>query len=434
MMLLLVQCMLWLGVSRYLAPKIAATFLPWAFWLSTIGQGALVYVVLLLGFPFSPIWLIAFDIAILAAMVLRYGRKSSPGSMRITFDRGSLAFAPLVLLLLAESLKAIYWPVVEHDAVFGYDLLARYLQSDGHLFNSLFNDRMVVEACGPRLMYPPFLAIQGAIYGSMGLSPKWFIVLATWNFYWIAADFFTRYLGKAWAGVAVFAMAITPEWLSHSSLFLTNLPVAMCFGLAVIGAFQHRPVVYQSICLLAAILLRSDSFLLFPAFFLLSFLLKTNASASWIRQWSWHVFVLMVAFISWNAALKMHDLQGSYFLEWPGFNGDKALHILKVSWEMISDAHHFGWGFFIPFFYLITTFSSSWKYLLVWVTAWAAYTGIYYFIHDDGTLFAEPGGWMYSGYKRGLFSLLILGWILAFSRPPRWRYSQKKSRPEGGFD
>jgi Mg2+/citrate symporter len=52
--------------------------------------------------------------------------------------------------------------------------------------------------------------------------------------------------------------------------------------------------------------------------------------------------------------------------------------------------------------------NGSYILLLVCVGAWLLYTILFYQMKNtDGSLFA-PGGWMLSGYKRGMFSFVPL--------------------------
>ena len=44
----------------------------------------------------------------------------------------------------------------------------------------------------------------------------------------------------------------------------------------------------------------------------------------------------------------------------------------------------------------------KWEFLLVFFFAYGVYTLMFYQMKEDGTLFSS-GGWMQSGYKRGLF-------------------------------
>jgi signal transduction histidine kinase len=155
---------------------------------------------------------------------------------------------------------------------------------------------------------------------------------------------------------------------------------------------------------------RSDVVVLTGAFILFSI---------WIffKEKKWLPLVLsslpLISFLVWSVFSKQHIPRAatSFFIKDIFFDVDKLSQVLKTAWEISTSSNTYGLTFSLFFLYLvihiaIMIFTKTWdniELLFILLVSWGGYTLLYYQMdNSDGTLFSN-GGWMLSGYKRGLF-------------------------------
>lgn len=163
----------------------------------------------------------------------------------------------------------------------------------------------------------------------------------------------------------------------------------------------------------------------------------------------------VVPFLMWNAFLKAYVPrdQAGPFIKSAFYDPGKMKQVITTAWEIMGSYNIYGLTFYIGIAGLIIVFAlnvgvnfskqknkvllgafvlwllvwfvagasfftiglfmllmlagsylndDKWEFLLIFFLAYGAYTLVFYQMKEDGTLFSS-GGWMQSGYKRGLF-------------------------------
>jgi hypothetical protein len=325
--------------------------------------------------------------------------------------------AMIVYLTIGITKKCLYWPVAEFDTIQGYDLLSKAIAHEGRLVNSILTNAQIVEGCGPRLLYPPLLALSNSICYMLGMeSPRIINVLFFIPWLFILYAFLRRFVSPLASIFFTFLVLITPEMFAHGAFSLTNYPAAIYASTAVFSFMYWRKSNETSFLVLSTFLMafalwtRSDVVVLTGAFILFSI---------WIffKEKKWLPLVLsslpLISFLVWSVFSKQHIPRAatSFFIKDIFFDVDKLSQVLKTAWEISTSSNTYGLTFSLFFLYLvihiaIMIFTKTWdniELLFILLVSWGGYTLLYYQMdNSDGTLFSN-GGWMLSGYKRGLF-------------------------------
>ena len=321
------------------------------------------------------------------------------------------------------TLKCIYWPPAEFDSIEGYDLLAKAIAHEGTIANSILLNPTIVAGCGPRLLYPPLFASCNAICYLAGMeSPK--LITAIFFLSWLVLFYslIRRFVPHTVAAIATFLMMIAPEMFANASFTLTNLPTAIYAATAVISFYIWRNLKIDGffalsiITLLCATWTRSDAIIFYPGIMLV--LLFDAWKSKNIKSLLVYGIVSAIPFVLWHFYLTAHVArqQNSFFITKLFFDGHKLGEVYDHAWGMLTQTNLYGIVFFVFLPVLVITVGynlyksqqNMFDFLVVMLGAWFMYTMLYYQMKDtDGSLFAS-GGWMLSGYKRGMFSFVPL--------------------------
>lgn len=365
------------------------------------------------------------------------------------------------------TVKCLYWPPAEFDTIEGYDLLSKAVAHEHIIANSILTNKEMVVGCGPRLLYPPLLALANSLCYMTGMeTPKLINALFFVSWAFILYLLLRRFVSPLNAMLFTFFSIIAPEMFAHASFSLTNLPCAIYSTIAVASFaiwFEKRidGFFYLSfIAIIFSIWTRSEAFL-----FVLPILLVLAYVAIREKKFIYPAIYLtsIIPFLVWNSFLKAYvpRAQTEFFIKKAFYDPHKLAEVLHTAWGMMTRSDLYGLTFYILLAGLLlamavniaTNFSKNriilgglifwlvvalaggislfnivlfavlviasdyindgrWALSLIFFMALGAYTAIFYQISDaDGSLFS-PGGWMQSGYKRGLFNYVPLAFML----------------------
>ena len=339
-------------------------------------------------------------------------------------------FGIIVYLIYGISVKGIFWPVTEYDAVTGYDFMGKLIAKEKVLRISVFDystEAMVV----PRFIYPPLVAGSFALQHMCGeMSPKimpvLFLISLLFSFYGCVRYFTT---GTA-AIIATAFLAITPEMFAHASLALTNLPNAAYASMAILSFFIWTQRKEQSWLYLAAIVMaltlfsRSDS------------IVFSMAVMDWLTYYSIKnkdyktIFIYGAIanslFIAWTLYLRMFlgSNSSDLFEKSLFWDPDKLDKILTyVGQFIVWDTQLYGIGFWMLYFFLLLNLAmhlfkiKKWNndlsvFVFVSLASWVLYTFLYY---QMNYIVTTMDNFMTASYKRGMFCFVPLAWFYVIS-------------------
>jgi len=378
-------------------------------------------------------------------------------------------------LVYGITVKCLYWPPAEFDTILGYDLLSKGIAHEHIILNSILTTPDIVNGCGPRLLYPPLLALCNSLCYMTGMdTPKLINALFFLSWVFIIYLLLRRFVSSSGAIIFTFLTIVIPEMFAHASFSLTNLPCAIYTTVAVMAFvvwYEQRKEGFFYLSFFAvifAIWTRSEAVLFTGG--ILAVLLYVA-----VRERKYKYLLIyacsVIPYFAWNAFLKAYVPrdQTGIFIAKAFYDPSKLKQVLTTAWEFMSSANIYGAtayitiaGFFVIlianiainfskkenkyllgalvlwlviymaaggnllslslFAALILATSyingEKWELMLIFFLALGVYTMMFYQMKDtDGSLF-NPGGWMQSGYKRGLFCYAPLGLFIAVTS--RW--------------
>ena len=365
-------------------------------------------------------------------------------------------FAFGAYLAYGITLKCLYWPPAEFDSIEGYDLLAKAIAHEGTIANSILLNPKIVAGCGPRLLYPPLFASCNAICYMSGMdSPKIITAIFFLSGLVVFYSLIKRFVPHTAAIFATFMMMIAPEMFANASFTLTNLPTAVYASTAVLTFYiwyqlRIEGFFYLSIItLLFATWTRSDGVVFYPAIMLV--LLYDAWKTKTIKRILNYGIISIIPFVLWHFYLTSHieRQQNSFFITKLFFDTAKLGQVWDSAKIMLFNTQLYGlvFHFFVTIIVLnivykaflflssdpekrknIIQVDDRLSFLVVFFGGWALYTLLFYQMKNtDGSLFA-PGGWMLSGYKRGMFSFVPLAMFYFVANPLAiWIYAKLNS-------
>lgn len=383
---------------------------------------------------------IVFSIATVIFLHLKKIRTIERPQIKIDLSWFNLAWAVFAViigyLVWGITAKCLYWPPAEFDTIQGYDLLAKAIAREHVLANSILTDKQIVFRCGPRLLYPPLLAFSNAICYMMGMeSPKIINTLffVPWVFLFYAL--LRRFVNSINAIFFTFLMLITPEMYAHGAFSLTNYPTAIYAVTAVLSFlvwYEKRIpgfLILSGFMMAFALWTRADSVMVNGALLLVSLVI-------FYREKNWKPLLtfslsLMVYFV-WSAYSKavIPKDQSAFFITHFFLDFTKLENVFKTAWTIMSGSSTYGLTFWIFIIGLLINAKAiiqkdNLVLLSIIVISLGGYTLLYYQMdNSDGTLFTN-GGWMLSGYKRGLFvyAPMVLAYV-ALSKNVKWFFDK----------
>jgi hypothetical protein len=338
-------------------------------------------------------------------------------------------------LVWGISTKCLYWPPAEFDTIQGYDLLSKAIAHEGKLANSILTDKQIVKGCGPRLLYPPLLAFCNSICYMLGIeTPKIINTLffVPWVFLFYAL--LRRFVNSINAIFFTFLMVITPEMFAHGSFSLTNYPTAVYAASAVLSFliwFEKRIagfLILSGFMMAFALWTRADVVVVNGALLLAALIV-------FYREKNWKPLLAfslsLIVYFVWSSYSKavIPKEASSFFVDHIFLDFDKLSKVLSTAWSVMSSSSTYGLTFWIFVIGLLINIKpiiqkDNWLFLIIIAVSLGGYTLIYYQIKEDGSLFSN-GGWMLSGYKRGLFvyAPLVLAYV-SLSKNVKWLFDK----------
>ena len=394
-----------------------------------------------------------------------------------------LAFAGMTAYLVyGIALKGLYWPTHDFDAIEGYDLLSKAIAHEHVIANSILTNPAIVEGCGPRLLYPPLFALSIALCYMTGMEMPGMVTtmfFISWAFMFYLL--LRRFVSPTNAILFTFLTITIPEMFYRASVCGTNLPCAI-YSTAAVMAFLvwyndrsiEKDFFYLSLLsMMFSIWTRSEAVLfLAPIMGVLIFMSIREKTFRHIMIYATSV----IPFLAWNVFLKAHvtRAQTEFFETKLFYDGGKMKQVIDAAWGLMKASNLYGITFYIligafflgivvniatnfqrnkfvlgalilwliiaaaiginllslVLFFALIAFSTiwngeRWELLAIFIISLIAYTLLFYQMKNiDGALF-NPGGWMQSGYKRGLFSYAPLAFFyIATSKWVNWAFTK----------
>jgi hypothetical protein len=373
-------------------------------------------------------WNVIFISACYGTILLYFNRKSNFPS-KPTWPKMNavhLFWGIGIMALLGFSIcKGLYWPPMEFDTVLGYDFVAKGIAHEHVLNNSVLTNALYVQASGPRMLYPPLLSLNISWFYINGANPRLPMVL--FNITWVYLLIYYIYMrtSSLLSGlVATFFIIITPELFAHMSLSLTNLPTAIYISIAYLALIvKTKPdmndIALTTLFLSFAVFTRSDAIVFLPAFVYYIWASKTPLRKKIIFS-ALFLFVICI-YTWWSLYAKQYIPRSQYgfMIKHLFWDPEKLWLLIKTAVGLWFNTSLYGLAFYALALTILISIYKKKKFLSMLkplALSLALYTLIYYQIDDkNDILFTHSGGWMQSGYKRGLFSFVVLGWIYIFT-------------------
>lgn len=229
-------------------------------------------------------------------------------------------------LFYAITVKNLFWPATDHDAIGSFDKLGKIMALEGRLKISLFQYHL--EGAGG--IYPPlFHGSYAYVYLFGAVMPK---IVTTLFFLSLLTSFYgllRKYVDSTAASFFTLLLMITPELFSHAALSLGNLPTTAYVGPAALATFvwlDKRDIKYfwiGAILMAFVIWVRSDT-VVFTAAALLVMGVDFLRNKDWKKLLS-YAAIAVAPFIIWTLYLKLRIAagQGARFNTGIGVNGER---------------------------------------------------------------------------------------------------------------
>ncbi|HPN69157.1 MAG TPA: glycosyltransferase family 39 protein, partial [Saprospiraceae bacterium] len=257
-------------------------------------------------------------------------------------------------------------------------------------------------------------------------TPKLINIVLVGNFLILFYALVRRFSGPLAAMLCTLLVFITPEMFAHVAFSLTNYPSAIFSSIAIIYFyifFQERDPAYAILsCLFlsGSMMIRSDNVVFIMAVTPIIALMIYKKEVK-VGHGLAYLALPVLIFFAWNLYIKyvIGIEQNSFFVKEFTWDGEKFDKLWKYVFGLITNKSLYGLSFYAFFTFLIINIyflikKDMWAFIFMFMVALIPYTMIYYFIEDEAYLFAEGGGWLASGYKRGLFSYIPLAWFYVF--------------------
>jgi hypothetical protein len=343
-------------------------------------------------------------------------------------------FAVIAYVFYFITVKNLFWPPSDHDAIGSFDKMARIMAIEGKLKISLYD----YELEGAGGLYPPLYHGSMAYMYIFGAEiPK---IVTTLFYMALMCSFYslvTIYTGATAAAFFTLVLGMVPEVYSHAALTLGNLPTMAytCAGaLATIVWVEKRDTKYfwlAAILMAFVIWIRSDT-VVFTAAALLIVGIDFLMTKDWKKTLIFGS-IIVAPFIIWSLYVKF-KIGGSQskFDTGVGFNAER----LSMMWGYLK-AYLFGsqygrndggqlFGLTFFFFYIMLianlvlgkfvgwkeVLKDKWPALLMFVVSLGLYFAVFYII-DEKKQNSPLWSLMDSSFKRGIFFFIPIALFYA---------------------
>ena len=327
-------------------------------------------------------------------------------------------FSYAIYLVYVITAKAMFWPPFIFDSIDGYDFLAKVIVKEGTLNNSIFNPDYLLSSI--RSLYPPLVPLNFAFAYLLGFDSSQIVVALFFvslfiSFYAMLTKHTTPLAGALFSLLLI----ITPEFAAFSCLSSSNPPCTFYCGIGMICLytyyhFKEKPYLYIGILfIMLAIWTRTEAVLFTVAGSL--YLITKPFHKKQLLSLVLFGFCSMVAFLSWQIYMKsVLNIESSLPIVKKLFWDPEKLSRMWSQVTFVTFSTQF-YGIIVYLFILMALANivfiikkkENGILLGTILLAWVTYIYFYYQIDAD-YVDLSMGGWIHSGYKRGLFYFLPL--------------------------
>lgn len=335
-------------------------------------------------------------------------KKLLPLNFSLVFFLGVLLFVTYILVR-----KSLFWPVVQFDSITGYDFVAKAIVQEGRIKSSLFSSENPLFTI--RGLYPPLVPVNFAFAYLLGHGSSQIVVLIF--FLCTIASFYLllkKHCTHLCAVLFTLLLVITPEYAAFSTISSSNIP---CTFYASIGMlcmliwFTDQDKNYFRIGLLfiaLAVWTRTEA-IIFAAgggiLVLMNARIKKKISLLAILG-----IPSLLALIIWQWYIKdvLQVSSAQPILDQITWDSGKLWRMLTQVKLVTFSTQYYGITVLLFLAVLLINLKNifvkkdSLALLLTVFATWILYVSIFYLI-DTNFLSNSMEGWIFSGYKRGLF-------------------------------
>jgi len=357
-----------------------------------------------------------------------YLKNISKISFNSSLQKVDIAWAVILLLiiifLLANVLKSLFWPTTAYDSVAGYDLMGKVIAAEGKINVSLFK----IGSAGPRGIYPPLIEGSFAyayIFGSQ--SSKIISSLTYISLILVFYAFLRKYVTNLNAIFFTLLLIGTPEMFAYSSLSLSNIPSAAYASLGLLYLFMWFENQEKNLLYIASILLgfnvwsRNDG-IVFSIAGLVLMVFYAYKNKSW-KEIAIYGSISFAPFILWTLYLKYKiGIVQDRFVNHLFWNANRFERLMLWIKSLVFNSQNYGLTFYLFLIALLLNIRDihrdKFQLLILILISFVLYSAIFYQLDEvkQGSL----DSMMQYSYKRGLFYFIpLVLFYVAVSKPIR---------------
>lgn len=340
------------------------------------------------------------------------------------FNAGSaIVWLVIAGLFYLISVKSLFWPTTEHDAIGTFDKLGIWFALEGKIHVSLYD----VHLQGAGGVYPPLFHCSIAYVYLFGAeNPKILSLIYYLSCIIIFYSISKRYIVGFGASIFTLILAWAPEFFSHAALLLSNLPATAYVTMAALPMFvwmKEKDSSYLNVSLVGigfALWLRQDLVAFAVAGWLI-LLFNFFVSSEW-KSLIFYTIAVAVPLVVWtiyvNHNLALSTTNRLVFSNLWHFQ--KIQMVLDYWWAYLgigqagsSPPGYFLYGiaFLVPTVAVLLSFKKMirdwWFGLFYSIVALFLYSIIFIAI-DEKVQEANLQSLLESSFKRGLFCFIPL--------------------------
>ena len=326
-------------------------------------------------------------------------------------------FGAMMVMVAGVLVQAFFWPVFIYDSITGFDFVARVVQQEGTLNNSIFDPAYPLYTL--RSLYPPMAALNFAYWYGLGFSSSQgvvalFYVSMAVSFYALLRLYTTH------PGAALFTLLliITPEFANFSAMSSSNPVCAFYISIGLLCLYVACAQVSGAYGTLGMLLVlfglwtRPEAivFAVFAGMFALYTGIRHRAVVKplvfgvvWVVAFgAWQFYIRRVLGITPPETLSLTV----------AFDMGKLARMLDKVWTVTFDVRYYG----IVVYFFLGMLLINLRNLFVWrdrlallillLGGWAIYVLVFYQIDTDYK--AGSTNWIEDAYRRGLFCFFPL--------------------------
>jgi hypothetical protein len=349
-----------------------------------------------------------------------------------------LSMAAIVVVVVMNVTKTMYYPTFDTDSVRGYNLIGMAVAHEGTIKTlSIFTDvnfLPIQRSPASYLTYVPLCQLSYAYVYMLGAATS--KIANALIFISFALAFYgvlRRFVSPTLCALTTFFVLITPEMLGFSSMSGTNVTHAVYASLGIIyfAAWYYKKIP-AFLWLSAALLMLNNwtriegiAFIGAACCVLLRYAILTKEYKRLIFFGLLCIFPLLF----YNVFLKVHHLESeSVLILKPYWDGAKLRTILTETWALFNSATYYGVTFVLFFFAALSNVWSIYKKrdhtitLVVIAISLLFYTLMMY---QSEHIWSSTISIMRVSYKRLLFCFVPILWFyIAVNHNVMWLFGK----------